>query len=209
MANMLTVDTDKPNLKPPPMSPQMTSGIQAILRKLSPDGEGKFSISSRLAPSAMQRTQLVAREATIAAALRPGGSAAVEAAIALVVGLLHSPGTDNSDPELTVTAYQAALADLPAWAVTEACHAALRGKVGSSSGRFRPSPGELHKAAEALLAGPIRELRAIAKILQARVTREPLEGSQARAAVLARVRDSVRKFKEGLEVSPSVERRGL
>jgi hypothetical protein len=107
-----------------------------------------------------------------------------------MVATLPSPTTDG-DAEVKINVYCSALSDLPAWAVIEACGSALRGKLGSYGGRYLPSPGELHQAAERYLESVFREKAEIGKILSARVEED--RSQEDRAAAVERMGKVVAK----------------
>jgi hypothetical protein len=127
----------------------------------------------------------------LAAGIRSDGPEAIRGKLALLIGILPSPITDNSDPELIILAYQAALSDLPAWAVEEACDASLKGKIGNFGGRYRPSPGELHVYAENLVMVFLKEKRDLDKILAAEVIDDSAESVETRKQMTERIKREV------------------
>lgn len=204
--NQLATLSKTPIAKPIRMIAAMRSGLDLMLAKLEPEAEGCYSISSRVAPSAAQRGALERRHEIVKAAIQAGGPHAIRAKIALLVGILPAPITDNSDPELIIAAYQSALADLPSWAVDEACDAAMRGKVGAYGGRYRPAPGELHVYAENQIIALIQERRELDKVISARVYEETDTTQEDRAAMIARVRAAVAGLAENARKPTPSER---
>ncbi len=100
--------------------------------------------------------------------------------VGIVLGTLRvvrSGEADDEDSETRLDTYCLALGDLPAWAVAEACTLALRGKVGVTGGRFAPTPGELHLAAEQRLVGVVEERAQILRVLGAKIV-QPLSEAE-------------------------------
>jgi hypothetical protein len=79
------------------------------------------------------------------------------------------------------------MADLPIFAISGACAAALRGHVGNAKGEFAPKSGELHLAAEKIVAGLLKEKAEIDRILAAQIVERRLS-EQEKAEQCARLK---------------------
>jgi hypothetical protein len=83
---------------------------------------------------------------------------------------------DEEGLEAIAELYVVALEGLPLFAVKQGCELALRGKVGSTGGRFRPTPGELRVACEREMEFFIKERKQIQEVLNAEVVEPPMPG---------------------------------
>jgi hypothetical protein len=84
--------------------------------------------------------------------------------------------------------YVIALERFPLFAVKQAAELTLRGKVGMTGGRFRPTPGELALACEREMEFFAKERRSIKDILDASVVEElpePVRRERAAGASVA------------------------
>lgn len=115
------------------------------------------------------RMVLADRTRRLTAWLGAAGGDAARPYVAAMLGSFPSAVSDDGDAAAKISAYCIAMAQLPLWAVSEACAMALRGHVGNSRGRFAPTPGELCLAGERLLESVVKEKSRIARILTAKV----------------------------------------
>lgn len=86
----------------------------------------------------------------------------------------------RQDPRETVAGYVVHLQDLPAFAVEQACHDAVRGHVDGLNPDFPPSAPRLHQLAEEACAAMRGEAAGIREVLSAKLERLPTEAERAR-----------------------------
>ena len=113
--------------------------------------------------------------ATLREAVRPGEPEDIGRALRLLfAGYRVRPG----DIDGTIAAYMVALEGLPAWAVSEAVRAILRGATGDDP-QFMPAPGVVAREARAMMRGIPQEARRLEQLLSARVipSRKPKEAT--------------------------------
>lgn len=140
---------------------------------------GVWSISDRKAPAGAERDAMEARGRELTARLAPGAVADIQRSVLRM--FLGFPSAANLDMTGTVAAYASALAIYPAWAVSEVCADALRGKL-SDKPDFVPSAATLAAAVSRKLAAPRSEAAKIARILAAQVYREVTDDERERVA---------------------------
>jgi hypothetical protein len=167
--------------------------LPSLKAGLSPEGEGRFSISLHTAEARdAMRGEMVARVEEIGSAMQPIGE---RGAMREVVGLLSVMALRNAsetEASALMAVYAADLAELPPFALAEACRAYRRGTLGD--GKWAPTPGEIYQAALSFMAGPIKERNEIRSILLAKVEQPKIspERRAELAAEMRRVADSLR-----------------
>jgi hypothetical protein len=105
-----------------------------------------------------------------------------------VVGLLSVMALRNAseaEASALMAVYAADLAELPPFALAEACRAYRRGTLGD--GKWAPTPGEIYQAALKFMEAPVKERREITSILLAKVE-EPQITTERKAELVAEMR---------------------
>lgn len=170
---------------PRPMPMELLNLVKLLHSKLmretpryQPFAPAKFLISPQFAPSEADRQRLDAHLQQLDYWLRPATE--IEASNEIVKVIRAMP-LQKPEPELakaaelakaTLEAFMVGLKGRPLFAIKAACEAALRGKVGASQGRFRPTPAEMALAVEREVQFFLRERTQIAEILSAEIEKE-------------------------------------
>lgn len=105
------------------------------------------------------------------------------AAIAAMLGGFLS--ARSGDTKSVLTAYTAALNDLPLWAIEEACRKITRGALPDINPDFAPSAARLHQAVGELLIGLQGERHSIKTILETKPKDEEATPADARDRIVA------------------------
>lgn len=107
---------------------------------------------------------LRSRLGTVSASLAHRDSGAVGDALTAMFLVMKVPQGQEGEWDLIVAAYQAALRDVPAWAVIEACQQATEGRaIGGKT--FAPTAPELRAMAEAILEPTTREAAQLLRVI--------------------------------------------
>lgn len=127
----------------------------------------------------------------------------VDAALTKVTEMLLAfpmPSGGESAARARARGYVAALDDLPAWAVVEACRKWLRGEAGDEHNyAFSPTPPVLRKLAEGTLLVAKVQLDKLEQLLEARPVDDPIEfDDQHCKRMRVRIADLLRRPKEAV-----------
>lgn len=173
---------------PSPLSPAVARGIAMLVSKLAPPitpSCSTYSIAVADAPSPETRDGLERRMLRLDSWLQPAGPKRTLVEVtALFTAMARSSGdATKADAELNI--YVADLADLPFFALSEACKAFRQGIVGD--GKWVPKPGEIRIEAAKRVASLAKERREIAAILEAKIVdAAPSEDRRKAVADMAR-----------------------
>ena len=116
-----------------------------------------------------ERRQIEARLSTLSRSLAHRDNQEIAKAVAKLMASYSSARGSPDEARSSVAAYVAVLADLPPWAVSEACQAWARGGYGATASAFAPSAAQLHEAADAIVRNYKREADDIERVLSARL----------------------------------------
>jgi hypothetical protein len=161
------------------MSPELARAVTGFRKYLRPEGPTTFSILSRLAPDETERRVMVERVQEIDEWFRPAAKGRIGEYVAQLMVAMPLASDDKQDEEgleAIAKLYVTALDGLPLFAIKQGCEYALRGKVGETGGRFRPTPGELFLACEREMEFFVRERKQIQEVLNAEVVEPPTPG---------------------------------
>jgi hypothetical protein len=130
----------------------LSDSVAAIMNTVRREGQ---AVVASVLPTPAQREQITARLAVVRRALLPLERAMAEkdrafrAVAAMLSGWVNAK---VADPAAKVSAYVAALADLPVWAVEQVCHDVARGRIEGLDAAFPPSAAQLHQLCEDAVA---------------------------------------------------------
>lgn len=131
-----------------PIDRALSDTVAAIMNTVQRKGQ---AVVASVLPTSSQREQITARLAVVRRALLPLDRAMAErerAARAIAAMLSGWVNARVADPAAKVSAYVAALADLPVWAVEQVCHDVARGRIEGLDAAFPPSAAQLHQLCE-------------------------------------------------------------
>jgi hypothetical protein len=129
-------------------------------------------ISPQFAPSEADRQRLATHLQQLDYWLRPCDNLEGAEPVMKVIQSMPRRETDLQSASDLLDVYMAGVRGRPMFAIKAACDAALRGKVGATEGRFRPSPPEMALAIEREAQFFLRERAQIADILSAKIEAE-------------------------------------
>lgn len=134
------------------------------------------------------------RRAAHVASLRPATEREI-AAILYTLSRMPAPSAvDEDDAEIAVGIALNDLAGLPAWALKDAAEAFRTGRLGD--GHWRPTSGDLRKAAERLTAPAHAEVRQLADVLAAPIAAPPNPDKEVERAKRRLAGDMLRRAAE-------------
>jgi hypothetical protein len=156
--------------------------LVAVFRNRLEQDRGETVIRGGL-PSVEQRRTMQARHEDVARALRPvrmneQDRRKAGAAIASMLSAWIFAG--RGDPKETVAAFSAHLADLPLFAIENACRQVASGYVAGLSPDFPPSAARLHQLAMEACAALKQEMAQIHEVLTAKAYHEPTPDERER-----------------------------
>jgi hypothetical protein len=151
---------------------------------------GELPADHALTPEA--RRGMTLRAQMLADKLLPAGPEMASLAIAPTVIAMIPRSGDEGEHKARMAVYINDLAELPAWALAEACARFRQGKVGD--GKFLPTPGEIAVEARWLMQPFARARHDIERVLAARVAKSPELTADERKAVVARLRPMIEKL---------------
>jgi hypothetical protein len=159
---------------PPAITSTMDVSIRKFLGALERHGDPRHcSISSRLAPTEDERSDLQSRKAELDRALTTTSEENVIRMVGVMRAAFPSQAMGEADKKAALKVYASTLMKYPSWVISRACRRFTDGTTGE--GRFAPSAAEMARECEAIVA-PYREQRhQIETILTAEVYREPTE----------------------------------
>lgn len=149
-----------------------------------------------LMPSETDRASTASQIEGIERMLRPGDQQEMTAHIAAMLLGFPVYGGDEETAGATLDLYAGNCADLPAWAVADACEKLARGKGPGKPGN-RPSAAEVRIMAERATAPHRMTIAKLKRVLAAEPISRERPSPQARASVAAKVGDILAKLSEG------------
>lgn len=180
------IRTSQTRLPAPQAASRALSTIIALYHgRLTREGVGRYSISSRQMPKADEFSALRARLSELDAALAPGNREAMTASIAAMFIAFPSARQDAETARTTLGMYVSRVVNFPNWAVDGGCKAAV-----SRSSPFPPSAGEFLALCENRLVESRLEKSKIEAIVNADVFHEPDDDEKAKVSA---------RFKELME----------
>lgn len=152
-------------------------------------GPGRYSISSRSAPTESERNQLTARADDLRLGLIPATKEEVRTSLLKFMAGMDLKMTADDLDEM-VSMFVASLMGLPLWAIRQALLNWMQGTIAGANPRFTPKPPELRIEANRIAAPFQRELGSIEAGLSASVEQVPTQSE--RDAAVARWHDEIR-----------------
>jgi hypothetical protein len=152
-----------------------------------------LEISSRLAPSEAQRTELSDRYVLLVDKMRPATHDEVSTWITRLIAGFGGPNLNREEAQASVTLYSVLLDGLPVWAIKKAVLAYLKGTVAREDQRFAPTPPEFCRVVRGYTDEFAVEMAKLRKVLDATVYVEP--SAEQKARVDAVMSDHLRALK--------------
>lgn len=184
MTNLPSKATSSTSLQIGPPD-RATADLVAVFRNRLEQDRGETVIRGGL-PTVEQRRTMQVRQEDLARALRPvrmneqDRRKAGAAIASMLSAWIH---TGRGDPKETVASFTAHLADLPLFAIEEACRKVSKGYVDGLSPDFPPSAARLHQLAMDACALLKQEMAQIHEVLAAKAYHEPSDAERERIAV--------------------------
>lgn len=138
-----------------------------------PSGNGPVSLVRPITTD--ERAKLEQRSAAIEARLAERNRDAVQDAVNAMMLATPTARPTADDAALRATAYVAALASLPPWAVAQAIAHFVRGEVADHNPRYVPTSGQIYAEASNLTLGLRKELTHYRRILTGETEAPPEE----------------------------------
>lgn len=149
-----------------------------------------------LMPSETDRASIASQIEGIERMLRPGDRQEMIASIATMLLGFPVYGGDEETAGATLDLYARNCADLPAWAVANACEKLAQGKGPGKPGS-RPSAAEVRIMAERATAPHRMTIAKLKRVLSAEPISRERPSKEARERVAANIGDILAKLSEG------------
>ncbi len=170
LTNIAKIEPTAP-IMPARADPGMVRLVQATLSGADMGGTVPVLLPGKdLDPD--DRRRIEGRLSTLRRSLAHRDNQAAAKALAKLMASYSSARGSTDEARATIAAYVSALADLPPWAVAEACQAWVRGGYGATESAFAPSAEQLHAAAWRIAKHYDDEAKNCELVLSARLTPE-------------------------------------
>jgi hypothetical protein len=179
-----------------PLSREQRDRLKEMREAATATAPGKFSISSRAAPTAEERAWLEPYRASLHQMLRPGDPSALHDRLhVFLAGFSQLRSLDAEGAAMMLENFVEAVEGLPLEVVARTCRAWNQKKIKGVDYRYPPGPPEFRGAADEIMAALRVERRDVEVVLRAlpaparppAPTDEEREACAARAAELVKV----------------------
>ncbi len=202
MRNELMSQTYSPPV-PVPANARLRTEIPRLKLAMRPEGSGRFSISPRTAEARGELvSDMVSRIRQIDAWMAPAGDDMAAAEIASIFAVMSVKGMGDGEADAMMAVYVSDLSELPYFALSEACKAFRRGRLGD--GKWAPTPGEIYQAAQRFMDEPLAEKSDLQAILAAEV-QAPQVSPDRKAQLLAEKDALLAALRRGVAADPKPE----
>lgn len=182
-----------------------TPEIDALVTRLRSaaqwEAPGRYSISSRSAPTEGQRQELTRRADDLRRALSPAAKDEIRTSLLKWIAGLDLRLSEEALDDM-VSMFVASLMGLPLWAVRQTLLNWMQGRIADCNPRFTPKPPELRREGDRIVARRKHELGSIDAVLGARVEGVPSDAERERA--LAHWYENVRPALQHADVSDAL-----
>ncbi|GAA0261298.1 hypothetical protein LNAOJCKE_4111 [Methylorubrum aminovorans] len=182
-----------------------TPEIDALVTRLRSaaqwEAPGRYSISSRCAPTEGQRQELTRRADDLRRALSPAAKDEIRTSLLKWIAGLDLRLSEEALDDM-VSMFVASLMGLPLWAVRQTLLNWMQGRIANCNPRFTPKPPELRREGDRIVARRKHELGSIGIILSAKVERVPDDAERERA--IAYWRETVKPTMHHADVTEAI-----
>lgn len=164
---------------------------------------GRYSISSRSAPTESERRDLTSRADDLRRALNRAEALDIAREVLALMAGYPSVRMNREETARMSAAFVSALANLPLWAIRKACENWAAGRVPDTNPSFPPNAVQIKLEADRIAAPRRHEFGRVETILKAEVIPSPSEEERDRA--ISHWTDTIRPTMHHADVTESLD----